>query len=38
MHARRIDGRELLLVAALDPFIVDEEANWLCVFRAVGSG
>lgn len=34
---RWVDGGDFLAVAALHPFIVDEEASWLDVFSAIGS-
>lgn len=35
---RGIDTGDLLVAAALHPFVVDEEAGGLGVFLAIGSG
>jgi hypothetical protein len=34
---RWIDGCNLLAVATLHPFVVDEETSWLGIFSAIGS-
>lgn len=34
---RGVNGGDLLAVAALHPFVVDEETRWLSVFPAIGS-
>lgn len=33
---RWVDGCKLLAVAALHPFVVNEETSWLGVFPAIG--
>ena len=35
--ARGVDASDLLSRRGLDKFVVDEEANWLLIFSAIGS-
>ena len=37
MSLRGVDGGYFLAIAALHPFVVDEESCWLGIFPAIGS-